>query len=194
MRKFKSKRNKVYLHDNMVFKELENHELAGQEAEFLTALKCKGVDVPKVIKVDKNTLCLEYIKGTPLPDLMSEHDALERCREVAEHMAIWFESFYAAVDNTMTSEIRGDVNGRNFIITNNRIVGIDFEEHVFGRRETDFGRLLAYIATYSYEDTRAQCVLEEMLLDNFIRRFSLSEDVLFTEKAKELDDMIKRRK
>ena len=181
-----SKRNHVYLRDNMVFKEHKNPEAARLEAEFLETLKHKGVAVPTVLKVEKNVLCLEYIKGEPLPDFLLDQNAIARCGEVAEAIAKWFESFYSAVNHKETSEIRGDVNGRNFIITDSNIVGVDFEEHIFGRRETDLGRLLSYVSFYSYEDTTAQKKLEEMLIRSLARRFSLSEDILLEEKANEL--------
>jgi len=197
MKKFNSKRNNVYLRDGMVFKELKSPDIANSEAEFLTLLLRKGVAVPKVIRVDGCTLCMEHITGSPLPDFLMEHDAYERCRNVADNLAQWLEMFYTAVDNSKTSEIRGDVNGRNFIVTDSGIVGVDFEEHIFGHQKTDFGRLLAYIATYSYEDDRAQKVQREMvkmLTDSISKRFSLSDDVLSAEVANGLLEIESRRK
>jgi len=149
-------------------------------------LKNKAVEVPKVISIDDSTICLEYINGDPLPDFMLRQNSHERCSEVAENITKWFESFYSAVDNKATTEIRGDVNGRNFLITDAGIVGVDFEEHIFGRKESDFGRMLAYVATYSYDETKVQRTLEEMLINGFAKRFLLSEEVLLEEKAKEL--------
>jgi RIO-like serine/threonine protein kinase len=170
----------------MVFKEHKFREAAEREVEFLKILGNNNVAVPKVIKIEGNILCLEYITGKPLPDFMMEHDAIYRCGKVAEILAIWLESYYVAVNHDTTSIIRGDVNGRNFLVVNDRIVGVDFEELIFGRKESDFGRLLAYIATYNYDDTKVQRTMEEKLTESFIKRFSLSEEVLQKEKAVEL--------
>ena len=183
---FVSKRNKVYLCDNIVFKEHKSRDAAVQEAEFLHILGSNGVAVPKVIEIKKNVLCLEYITGIPLPDFMLEHDAIDRCSKVAASITIWLESYYKAVNYNTTSEIRGDVNGRNFLVVNDNIIGVDFEEHIYGRRESDFGRLLAYIATYDYDDTKVQRTLEEKLIESFIKRFSISGNELQKEKAIEL--------
>jgi len=186
MRKFVSKRNNVYFKENFVFKEHKNNEAAEQEAEFLKLLNNKAVAVPKVISVNGSTLCMEYIEGDPLPDFMLTRDNSTRCSEVAESISKWLESFYTAVDYQTTSEIRGDVNGRNFLVTADGIAGVDFEEHIFGRKETDFGRLLAYVATYSYDDTYVQRVMEEKLIKSFTKRFSINECILLEEKTKEL--------
>jgi len=194
MKKFISKRNNVYFKDGMVFKELQSKEAAEQEAEFLCLLKSKAVMVPDVISVIGNLLCLEYIGGDTLPEFMAEQNNITRCDAVAENIAEWFVSFYNAVDHNTTSEIRGDVNGRNFLVINGKIVGIDFEEHIFGKKETDLGRILAYIATYNYEDSSIQKKMEENLFYSFVRNFSISEEVLNAEKQKELSMINKRRK
>jgi len=193
MTKFNSKRNNVYLHDNMVFKEHKSSKAASLEAEALTSLIQKGVAVPEVIKVESNVLCLEYIEGTPLPDFLLKQETVSKCSKAADDIVNWFESYYNAVNYSATSEIRGDVNGRNFIITNNGIVGVDFEDHVYGRMETDLGKLLAYIATYSYDDTCMQKTMENMLTESMIKRFSLSEDMLLADKTKEMKAIIEHR-
>ena len=80
------------------------------------------------------------------------------------------------------------------MITNDGIVGIDFEEHVFGQKETDFGRLLAYIDTYHYEDSRAKDFLAEELARSLSGRFLLSEETLLKKKARELKEIERLRK
>jgi len=191
---FISKRNRVYMNDGIVFKDCQNHETAMFEARFLQQLERKGVAVPKVLNVDGAVLSTEYIKGKPLPEFLSEQEAVSHCRAVADAIAYWFECFYAAVGYRTTAEIRGDVNGRNFIVSNESIFSVDFETHAYGKQDTDFGRLLAFIATYSYNNKDAQKKLEDLLFHCFIKSFSVSGDTLSAEKAKELKEMEKRRK
>lgn len=190
---FSSKRNTVYLDEGVVIKECKNHEAARSEGEFLDALRLKGVAVPIVTGVERNTLRLEYIDGKPLPDFLESNDAVIRCSEVSRQIIDWFVSFYDAVDYKNTKEIRGDINGRNFIITDNGVFGVDFEEHTFGRRETDLGRLLAYISSYSYADTTAQNIMKEKLLAGFILRLCPDKNLLLADKTKEIEEIKKRR-
>jgi len=193
MSDFISKRNKVSLHGKVVRKEHTDNESAEFEGGFLHALGQKGVAVPKVISADREILHMEYIKGEPIPDFLSRSDSIARCKEAASSITHWFDTFYRAVNHKDTAEIRGDVNGRNFIITDSGVVGVDFEERAFGKMETDFGKLLAFIATYSYADDRPQRLLGELLLNCFVKRFPISGEAILDEKEKELEEMTKRR-
>jgi len=223
MMKFKSKRNNVYLYDNMVFKELPNRETALRESEFLEMLLSKDVAVPKVIGIDDNVLCLEYINGVPLPDFLflqkrscenslplkngvlknnvassnigtsKKSDIYKQCEQAAKGITKWLDSYYTAVDHASSSEIRGDVNGRNFLITKTGIIGVDFEKHVFGKMETDFGGLLAYVSSYSYYDPTVQNLFYEIMTDCLVKNFYVSRETLLQEKIKELSKIEKRR-
>jgi len=72
--------------------------------------------------------------------------------------------------NSKLIPIRGDVNGRNFIIYDGKWYGVDFEKYCFGAKEEDAGRLLAFANTYSLSDRKMQeyfvSVLKKSLIDN----------------------------
>jgi len=151
MKQFISKRNQVFLRDGLMVKRLAGPEQAVEEAENLFRLYQAGVSVPKVLKQLHNEIIMEYVPGETIPDFLERMEA-ERdealLRQTALRLFLWFKQFYEAVDYGRTGEIRGEVNGRNFIITENRVVSVDFEERAFGRAEQDIGRLLAFIRTY----------------------------------------------
>ena len=176
-------------------KECSSEESACFEAEYLRVLKQRGVAVPGVIGLEGRVVKLEYIEGLTLPDFLADEANAVRCSALAMNIASWFESFYAAVRHASTGEIRGDVNGRNFIVTKeDAVFGVDFESRVFGKRETDLGRLLAFVKTYTFDNKKTQESLENELDSAFLRRFSLSSDALETETAREIREMAKRRR
>jgi len=151
MKQFISKRNQIFLRDGLVVKRLTGPEQAVEEAENLFRLYQAGVSVPRVMKQIHNEIIMEYIPGETIPDFLERMEA-ERdealLRQTAQRLFLWFKQFYEAVDYGRTGEIRGEVNGRNFIIAENRVVSVDFEERAFGKAEQDIGRLLAFIRTY----------------------------------------------
>jgi tRNA A-37 threonylcarbamoyl transferase component Bud32 len=150
-KRFISKRNDVFLRDGLVVKRLASPEQAVAEAEILFRLYEAGVSVPKVMKQQHNEIIMEHVPGETIPDFL-ERMGMERdealLRQTAQRLFLWFKQFYEAVDYGRTGEIRGEVNGRNFIIAENRVVSVDFEGRAFGKAEQDIGRLLAFIRTY----------------------------------------------
>jgi tRNA A-37 threonylcarbamoyl transferase component Bud32 len=150
-KRFISKCNQVFLRDGFVVKRLASPEQAVMEAEILFRLYETGVSVPRVLKQRHNEIIVEYVPGETIPDFL-ERMVMERDEtlllQTAQRLFLWFKKFYEAVGYEQTGEIRGDVNGRNFIIAENRVVSVDFEERAFGKAEQDIGRLLAFIRTY----------------------------------------------
>ena len=191
---FNSKRNNVYLKDGLVYKECETKEAAYFEKEFLEELLSKGLAVPRVISVLDTVLVLEYIEGITIPDFLEVPSSLERCTTVAKNIVDWFNSFYKAVDYTNSHIIRGDVNGRNFIITKDSIYSVDFEEKVYGNRETDLGSLLAYISNYDLIDISVRDKLHSLLLPLLSNTFNTSAKEIALAEEKEIELMKIRRK
>jgi tRNA A-37 threonylcarbamoyl transferase component Bud32 len=151
-KRFISKRNQVFIRDGVVVKRLASAEQAVEEAEILFRLYEAGVSVPRVMKQRHNEIIMEHVPGETIPDFL---ERMGKARDetlllqAAQRLFLWFKNFYEAVGYEQTGEIRGDVNGRNFIIAENRVVSVDFEERAFGKAEQDIGRLLAFIRTYN---------------------------------------------
>lgn len=183
---FISKRNKVYLKDGIVVKECTSQKAALFEKNRLLFLKENGVAVPDVIGLDGSSLFLEYIEGITLPDLLEDGSFCGKSGFIAECIIAWFQSFYNAVQHSSTKEIRGDINGRNFIFTGTAVYGIDFEEIVFGEIAVDLGRFLAYLSTYALKDGSSRDEISRLLLDLFVPAFGISASTILAEKDREL--------
>ena len=111
---------------------------------------------------------MQYIPGTTIPDLLEhiENDYIEnQLQKVADAIVYWLMDFYQAVKTKETGEIRGDVNGRNFIFDGEFIWGIDFEEKTNGEIEQDIGRLIAFILTYDPPGTPTKILFADKLME-----------------------------
>jgi len=199
---FKSRRNRVWRENDIVYKQIMPHpgksfdpcQIAAFEADMLKKLYNNGVYVPKVISVENNLLAMEYIESVTLTDYI---EAAETGAEqifsdvIVENLVNWFETFYAALQK---DDIRGDVNCRNFLIAlGGKIAGVDFETSYTGNRETDLGKLIAFILTYAPQHTSYKKYLTDILYRQFLSRFNLDPDLIEEEKNRELNDIMKRR-
>ena len=172
--RFISKRNQVFLRDGLVVKRFASQEQAVEEAEILFRLYEAGVSVPRVFKQVHNEIIMEYVPGETIPDFLERMGTVRDevlLRQTAQRLFLWFKNFYAAVGYERTGEIRGEVNGRNFIIAENRVVSVDFEERAFGKAEQDIGRLLAFIRTYDLSNDKAKDLSGVPVKRHFSRLF-----------------------
>jgi len=204
-RDFKSRRNRVWRDGGLVYKQIlplpedKNTDggpcrRAGFEVAMLNRLYCGGVFVPKLIAYKNDLLTMEYIESVTLTDFIEAQEtetALLSANIIAGRLTDWFEAFYSAAPK---GNIRGDVNCRNFLVTNeNFIAGIDFEKSHTGSRETDLGKLLAFILTYRPEYTVYKKVLTNLIYKKFIVRFDLDPALVSFAMDCELNDIFVRR-
>jgi len=193
MRQFVSKRNEVTLRDGLVYKKTKDPQAAFLEASILRELRGRGVAVPEVLDCRDGVLVMEYLRGEPLPDVIERggYDA----GALAGALCDWFGAFYgaAAVPAGTAGESRGDVNGRNFLVRDGRICGVDFEERCFGSRARDAGRLAAFIETYDTRDRESQEALAEAFMRGFAERFGCDMSEILDERELEYAAMRLRR-
>jgi len=188
MHQFISRRNEVFLRDGLVQKKTKDPQSALLEASILRALRAGGAAVPEVLDCHAGVLVMEYLPGEPLPDVIERggYDA----EALAGALCLWFDAFYAAA---APGESRGDVNGRNFLVHEEIIYGVDFEERCFGTKARDAGRLAAFIETYETRDPQAQAALSEAFMYLFANKFSCDMNELLTERNAEYQAMQLRR-
>ena len=193
---FISKRNLVFLKDGVVIKRVSSPRHACAEAALLNEYYRAGVCVPRVFERRDNEVVMEYIFGDTIPDFLArieneENDAL-LCN-AAQGLCRWFECFYETVNHTRSDVIRGDVNGRNFIIAENRVVSVDFEECAFGTMERDIGRLLAFIKTYDLTGTYVKNRFAALFYQAAMENLRLSESEILRQYRLERTAIKKRR-
>jgi len=165
---FRSKRNKVLLRGGIVEKHFASIEAASYEAAALERLYAAGVSAPELIVREGCIIKMRYISGETLPDVIARLEKTEdrsALKQAADEIIRWLGSYYRAVDTDNTGEIRGDVNGRNFLFDGKRCWGVDFEEPATGVKEQDIGRLVAYVLTYDPPGTTVKKAFADRLLD-----------------------------
>ena len=206
--KFDSKRNKVFLTDGIVVKQFACEKSASFEMEQLQRLRVAGVLVPSVLFCEGFELGLEYVSGETLPDFIERLERLQ-CERQASSMPYpavlseleaaaaaiicWLSDFYRAVDSEKTGEIRGDVNGRNFLLDGACCIGVDFEERCFGTREQDIGRLVAFVITYTPQGTEVKAEFARMLMQNAVQILGVDATEVERQRDLELKAIIDRR-
>ncbi len=197
MKQFISKKNKVFLEDGLVFKHCADSTAAKKEAESLTCLASAGVWVPKVMKVSENTIVMEYIVGETIPEFLNRMEFVadeQQIFDAAQRLCSWLILYYDAVKHSRTNENRGDVNGRNFILTYNHVVSVDFEEHSFGSREQDVGKMCAFICMYDPAHTDVKRNFSKMFMQAAVEQMKLDEHIICDFYCREIDAMKVRRK
>ena len=196
---FRSKRNKVFLRGNVVEKHFVSAEAASLEAAMLEQLYAKGVRVPYPVTRENGILKMPYIPGETLPDLFARFESSPDrrgqsvLRKAAEDIVSWFRDFYRAVDADNTGEIRGDINGRNFLWDGEHCWGVDFEERVTGVKEQDIGRFIAYSLTYNPPGTPIKKMFAEMFLQEITRTFSINPTAVSAYCSQEFSAIYARR-
>jgi len=181
IRKFKSRQNIVYLAKEDTVKgeklfvyKYHQADSADKEVKILNELYAKKVRVPRIIRSEENLIVLEYIAGDTL---LERIEYLEANKMSAEKEIMWavdfFETFYRAFKN----KIIFDINFCNFLICDQKIWGVDFEDVRDGIIETDMGRFIAFLLTY-------QPLYTDWKLDLMTRFFTVVEERFVIDKHK----------
>ena len=193
---FLSKRNYVQLNSGVVEKYFKSPEAAVFETEMLERLLRLGVRVPAVIKQEDCVLKMSYISGITIPDLLENLEITQdqyKLEKAADGIMGWLEDFYNAVDTKGMGEIRGDVNGRNFLFDGEYVWGVDFEKRVRGKKEQDIGRLIAFILTYNPPGTQIKQLFADRVIYKAVQTLKADEEAIRHYQGMELDAMKKRR-
>ncbi|SFR57609.1 BUD32 family EKC/KEOPS complex subunit [Anaeromicropila populeti] len=167
IKKFISKKNHVSLHKytdeggkQYVVKRFHNADSYQAELEMYRCLiHCQQneagsqLNYPNLLDYDdsKLSLCLEYIKGNNVLELLEYYESRSFVKEAAKvliQVLQWLEQFYSTI-GIDGDEVLGDVNLRNFIYAENKIFGIDFEDARSGCRHIEMLEVLARYLLYN---------------------------------------------
>lgn len=197
--KLRSKRNNVFriVEDEGIYilKKFENHENYIREKEVLSILKKAGVNVPSIIKAEENYLYLEDLGEVNFLEWYEEQEKNNALNiSMVYELCSWFKDFYSAVFEFYKKQfILYDVNFKNFIICDNKVYGIDFEQVKPGHIEEDAGRLVAFGLTYNPSMTEWKMNFRNIFIDILSNELNIEKEKIISEENKELAAIKKRR-
>lgn len=151
---FRSRKNRVFKvvmgGDTLVAKVFppDGGDRARSEYAILQACVERHVRVPRPVKLEDRILVMEYVAGRTAAEAIDfpGSDAERILLDVVD----WLSGFHAA---NSYGACRGDCVLRNFLMTSEGVVGIDFEEAYEGNPADDLGEVIA-----SYLSMRPQFV------------------------------------
>ena len=188
-----SKRNKVYrlIEDEgkSILKIFSNKDDMEKELTMLQLLHTNGCKVPEVLKITSDSLYLEDLGDMTLLNWLekSERISSEDILHVITKLADWLTVFYDTISSRLgLNYIMNDVNFRNFLIKDDEIYGIDFEQSKEGEMVEDFGKLAAYALTYDPQMTDWKKKFVKLLIDQLSLKFNISTESIESEMEKEL--------
>ena len=198
--RLKSKKNQVYrvIEDDRSYiqKTFIEPEKMEKEIQALRVLKKEGCNVPEILKIFKNTLLLEDLGEVTLLDwyVKKEKEDSVDYSEMIEKLSQWMKCFYSITYNHYSrSIILSDVNFRNFLIKDDEIFGIDFEESQAGNIETDTGKLAAFSMMYNPAMTEWKLRFVEEMEKVLSCKLKLKRELVMEEREKELLQIKNRR-
>lgn len=195
---FESKKNKVRLlqfteegkNILIVEKKFACRSQMEKELLILKLLKKSSLELPECYVQIKNILLYQYLEGKTLCEILewSENNTDEEVTEMFYKVVEWLKQFHKE-----TGFIMYDINLRNFLKVNKKIVAIDFEDTRKMDLEVDFGRLLAFILTYNPSFTQWKLLLVGKLEEYMEKNMGIDISKVIKEKEKELFSIEKRR-
>ncbi len=197
--KLVSKRNtvmRILEQDNTyIVKKFENSENYLREKEILQMLKNSGVNVPSIIKEEDTILYLEDLGEKTFLDWYEESEKNNSLdTTVIYELCRWLKAFYnVSFKHYKEQIILYDVNFKNFILNENKIIGIDFEQAKKGNVSSDAGKLSAYALTYDPAMTNWKINFRNIFIDILSKELNLNKQIIIAEEQKELSAIEKRR-
>jgi tRNA A-37 threonylcarbamoyl transferase component Bud32 len=146
--RFESRRNEVYKiissqpsYQIIVAKFYHQPGIA-HETSVLQEAATKEVPVPQLIGTTSNVLLMEYIEGPNLCDLINANPRTKYGRLLANWLINFQNAFQVDQHSVL---VKGDARLRNFLLRENQVVGVDFEESYVGSYDDDLIELCASI-------------------------------------------------
>lgn len=191
-KRFKSRKNQVYLLEKkdhpsetihkIVVKKYPTEERLEKEVSLLRMLHSSGLTVPEIILVKNNLLFLSYINGILLLDHLEDCERnltpAQEMLDVTVKLTNWLKDFYQLTKHHNGEAYSyGDLNARNFILTQTGIWGIDLEDASPQESpEYDLAGLCANLLTYDPPFTPWKVTLNRMLYDQFSANIPLDRE------------------
>lgn len=208
IRQFKSKKNRVRLIEisadqqmiRLIEKTFVEAEALKKELSMLSLLHEMEFSVPECLGRFDRVLLYEYLGGMTLCEKLEMAEvceldlfsgSIDRENEITElfkKTIDWLDRLHHK-----TGLAFYDINLRNFIVRDNLIYAIDYEDFSKLKPAVDYGRLLAFILTYKPVFTQWKKTLIQELEDYLDTEIKVDMDEVRLEKEKELAHISERR-
>lgn len=208
LRQFKSKKNRVQLIEisagqqviRLIEKTFTEVVALKKELSMLNLLHEMAFSVPECLGQFDRVLLYEYLGGMTLcekleiaevcePDLFS--GPVNRDSEITallKKTIDWLNRLHQKTGLTFY-----DINLRNFIVRDNQVYAIDYEDFNRLKPAVDYGRMLAFILTYKPVFTEWKKALIRELEDYLNNEIKVNMDEVRQEKERELARISERR-
>ncbi|WP_461204691.1 BUD32 family EKC/KEOPS complex subunit [Clostridium sp. DL1XJH146] len=208
IKEFYSKRNKVSLIEKdskkYIYKIHSTEKSFCFEKDFYFKLyenNNNKLKTPKLISCNENEkiLVIEYIEGCTLIEKLEELEKIncENCELEAIGLILklykWIEIFYSIEFIKSDKIMLNDINFRNFIVKEDEIYGIDFEDLQSEGYKDRTGELIAFYLMYKPIFSIFKNNVIEKVIDYLVEEKGYNEIELKNDINKELNIIKKRR-
>jgi len=193
--RFKSKKNRVFRievdGEDRVLKIFSSMRRLDREYNVLRLLQ-DNLDVPSIYEIDRKNrfIIMEFLPGENLCDFVNLKSSEKT--KVMNRLAEWFLDFHSFFRDRRI--IRGDSILRNFIVDEEKLYGLDFEESRIGKVEEDLAEMCISILTTDEKFTDEKFRLCKLLLQSYESRADLNLNCLNRELYRALIRFSERRK
>lgn len=135
---FESRKNRVFRATDqgkiVVVKEFSDSEAASKEFSILTRCYARSLPVPRPMSIHTRAVVMESLSGETVAEALdsvwlrdgpTSADEGAKLLDIADGLGEWLAGYHALFEFGLT---RGDATMKNFLVSGDRIVGIDFEE------------------------------------------------------------------
>lgn len=200
--RFPSRRNQVftvrsnYKQEQAVLKKFNSSDNLKKELLMMFLLRESGIPVPQVLSFSADSILTEHIEA---PTLYEYLDRAEFQGEIidSDFLKAWMRQMrilYSTAYIKASGIALHDVNLRNFLIRENNVIFLDFEEAGPGSIIDDLAGIIAFILTYDPVFTGWKQELACRLAEIIRNEFAVSSDSLRSTVNKRLKLLNCRRK
>lgn len=147
---------------------INNIDVLEKEYKNIKMLQKLGLSIPEIIYKTNDSLFLQYIQGELVGDLV-ERQCVENW---IDELALWMVNLHK-ISNKAGNLLKMDVNLRNFIYSNGKIYGFDFEEMAYGDIRCDLANICFFILTNTPSFTKEKHIIMRRFLQSYEKHSGL---------------------
>ena len=179
-------KNKILITDSTVKKYFHSKIAFEKERHILNLLAESGLTANSY-HIDDRYIQLEYINGQTLSQLIDKDE--HNLPAVFDKLILWIRQFNSITKNIVLD----DINLKNFIYSDGKIYGIDFESWHYGDSTDNYSAVLAMIETAYFSNTDEKIRLYTHI-ENYITDKTGLDRQIFSDKATEITASIMLRR